>query len=299
MKDREAFILENMGLVGMVASRYRHTIWDNPALDYGDLVNIGSIGLINACDRYNPKFNVKFSTYATCLIEGEVTRFLRDRVDLMRPPRYAKSIMTKILKAGLLNESPIVISKLLDIPINKVETTLNFNKQGTVEYFASVIYESEGTAITLADKIGVEPDMAADVEVEQFIKRFDEQTQRIIKLRMLDLRQAEIGDIIGVSPAQVSRILVGVKKELRRKTAKKRNWKLAVKLAKETDLTADEIMKRTGISQTAIHSCLKNYRVTEQEIAEIEKRIAAEAKEPPVKTYTLTPDELEKYKKVS
>jgi len=57
--ERDAFILENMGLVRMVANRYSGLVKNNPALDMDDLISAGTIGLIKACDDFDPSFGTK------------------------------------------------------------------------------------------------------------------------------------------------------------------------------------------------------------------------------------------------
>ncbi|OZV12311.1 hypothetical protein CIW83_09435 [Tissierella sp. P1] len=62
--DRDTFIQQNMGLVGMVVNKLAYRITDNPFIDREDLTNIGAIGLIKAYDRFDPSYEVQFSTYA-------------------------------------------------------------------------------------------------------------------------------------------------------------------------------------------------------------------------------------------
>ena len=74
--DKQAenrMVEENMGLVYSIARRFL-----NRGYDAEDLTQIGAIGLIKAVKKFNPEFNVQFSTYAVPLIIGEIQRFLRD-----------------------------------------------------------------------------------------------------------------------------------------------------------------------------------------------------------------------------
>ena len=64
---------ENLPLVHYVVKRFR-----DRGTEYEDLVQYGCIGLIKAIDRFDPGYNVRFSTYAVPIIMGEVRRFLRD-----------------------------------------------------------------------------------------------------------------------------------------------------------------------------------------------------------------------------
>ncbi len=216
MKDRDAFISENMGLVGMIANRYRRATQNNPMLDYEDLVSMGSEGLIKACDRFDPAFGTQFSTYAVLIIENEIRRFLRDHNSLIKLPR-SRQYLTKISQAGLIGEKPDVISEKLNIPLIGVKNALKYYKYKTCDYLDRVIYEDGGTPVTLADTIGAELDMDSKMMAEQTLSQFDERTQRIIKFRLQGLTQMEIAKIIGVSQTQISRILISAREKLKAK----------------------------------------------------------------------------------
>lgn len=74
--DKQAqsiMVEENMGLVYSIVKRFT-----NRGYEAEDLVQIGAIGLIKAVQKFNPEFNVQFSTYAVPMITGEIKRFMRD-----------------------------------------------------------------------------------------------------------------------------------------------------------------------------------------------------------------------------
>ena len=70
---RDKLVTDNMGLVVSVARRY---VGRGQELE--DLIQIGLIGLVKAIDRFDMDYEVKLSTYAVPLIQGEIRRFLRD-----------------------------------------------------------------------------------------------------------------------------------------------------------------------------------------------------------------------------
>lgn len=298
--DRDTFIQENMGLVGMVANRFLKTIEGNPTLDRDDLVNIGAIGLIEAYDRFDPSYDVKFSTYAVPMIVGSIKRFFRDHLDSIKFSRKSKSDCYTILKANLLGEKPAIISQLLDMPLENVENALAYYKYKYTDSLDQVIYEDDGNPITLAGKVGTEINMDSNIELESLLRQFDERTQKIIKLRLQDLSQSEIAKVIGVSQVTISRILTKVQKEIKggievtESNKKKPDFNLAVKLAKETNLTGYAIHQQTGVSRATAYKYISQYRTTKEEIEEVKKRV--EGKKTPVKTYNLSSEELEKYR---
>ena len=81
---REQLVTENMGLVWSMVRRFA-----NRGVEMEDLCQIGSIGLLKAIDKFDPSFEVCFSTYAVPMIAGEIRRFLRSEgmVKVSRPIR--------------------------------------------------------------------------------------------------------------------------------------------------------------------------------------------------------------------
>ena len=89
---RDTLFAENMGLVYSVTRRFL-----GRGVEMEDLFQIGSIGLLKAVDKFNPEFDVKFSTYAVPMIVGEIKRFLRDD-GILKVSRSIKENQYKIYK---------------------------------------------------------------------------------------------------------------------------------------------------------------------------------------------------------
>ncbi len=209
--DRDTFILENMGLVRMVVNRHKNRIYSHPSINAEDLENIGVIGLIKAYDRFDPSYGTEFSTYAVPTIEGEIRRAIRDNLDTVRFTRQSKIDYQRIVEANLLNEEPEIIAEKLEISIDDVQNALDYYNYRFPDSLDMTIYEDDGSPITLADKVGYEPDLDSNLEIELYLNQFDERTQKIIKLRLQDLTQKEIAKTIGVSQVQISRTLSRIK----------------------------------------------------------------------------------------
>lgn len=91
---RDTLFAENMGLVYSVTRRFL-----GRGVEMEDLFQIGSIGLLKAVDKFNPEFDVKFSTYAVPMIVGEIKRFLRDD-GILKVSRSIKENQYKTIKCG-------------------------------------------------------------------------------------------------------------------------------------------------------------------------------------------------------
>ena len=96
---QDKLVAENMGLINLAAKRYLGF-----GVDYEDLFQIGSIGLIKAAKAFDESKNLKFSTYAVAKITGEIKTYLRDNGEI-KIPRSVKEQKFKIekVRSELLN----------------------------------------------------------------------------------------------------------------------------------------------------------------------------------------------------
>ena len=212
--ERDAFILENMGLVRMVANRYSGLVKNNPALDMDDLISAGTIGLIKACDDFDPSFGTKFSTYAVHMVHGTILRYLQNSIDLIKFSRGVKDDHWAIKRLGLSGEKPEIIADKMNKPLKNIKKALEYSEYRNVKSLDYIIYEDEGSPITLGEQIGAEVDMDSDLELKLLLNQFNERTRKIITLKMQGLTQTEIGKIIGVSQTQISRVLRKVRNKI-------------------------------------------------------------------------------------
>ena len=90
---RDRLVTENMGLVWSIVRRFA-----GRGHELEDLFQIGSIGLLKAIDKFDPSFEVRFSTYAVPMITGEIKRFLRDD-GMIKVSRSLKEMSVKIQAA--------------------------------------------------------------------------------------------------------------------------------------------------------------------------------------------------------
>jgi RNA polymerase sigma-B factor len=136
-----------------------------------DLVQVGVLGLIAAIDRCDPERADQLTAYSTRCVEGEIRRHLRDRCAPLRVPRRLQS------DAALMAAVRMPLS-LEDEP-------------------------EEGGATHPPDDVGV-----ARALVASAARSLDRRERRVVALRyFLDLSQAEIGDVVGLSQVHVGRVL--------------------------------------------------------------------------------------------
>ncbi|MBC5997523.1 RNA polymerase sporulation sigma factor SigF [Romboutsia ilealis] len=208
---KEILIKNNLGLVRSVISKF-----SNIGYERDDLFQLGSIGLIKSIYKFDPKFNVKFSTYAVPMILGEIKRYLRDD-GMVKVSRSLKQIaikaktQTEVLTKKLGRE-PSIEELAHELDVEKEDLVMAMEANFSVEYLHGVIHEEEGSPICLIDKISLkgeneEERVIDNLLLKQVLDKLEKRERQIIVLRYFeDKTQSEIGDILNISQVQVSRI---------------------------------------------------------------------------------------------
>lgn len=221
--DKEAkdiLIEENMGLVYSVANRYC-----GRGCEKEDLIQIGSIGLLKAVDKFDFSFGVQFSTYAVPMIMGEIKRFLRDDGAL----KVSRSLKEAALKGYRSRE--VLQKKLNREPtINEISKDCDIEEEILTQAFEAVtpphsIYESvksDNREIALLDTIkGVDEEekITDRVMISNILNSLKPRERQILLLRYFKNKtQAEVAKVVGVSQVQISRIEKRVIEQIRK------NW---------------------------------------------------------------------------
>ncbi len=218
---REELVERFMPLARRLASRYA-----GGAEPYDDLIQVASVGLVKAIDRFDTDRGVEFSTYATPTIIGEIKRYFRDRGWAIRVPRRLQELRMQIGSASAeltqrLGRSPTPRELAAEIGCS-VEDVLegieSSNAYSTLSLDASD--NSEDGAATMLDAIGVVDENLEHVEIRESIKplldRLDAREKRILLLRFFkNMTQSQIAEEIGVSQMHVSRLLTRTLEQLR------------------------------------------------------------------------------------
>jgi len=217
---REALIHLHLPLVEHCARRFR-----NRGEPLEDLVQVGTIGLIKAIDRFDTERGVEFSTYATPTIIGEVKRHFRDRGWAIRVPRRLQELRLQIstTTADLtqsLGRSPKP-SELADAIGCTVEEIIegleSSNAYSTLSLDAG---NDDNETASLVDVLGIDDADLEYVELRESLKplldALPTREKRILMLRFFrNMTQSQIAEQIGVSQMHVSRLLTRTLAQLR------------------------------------------------------------------------------------
>ena len=213
-RARETLIRRYLPLARRLARRYQHT--DEPL---EDLVQVASIGLLKAIDRFDCAREVMFSSYAVPTILGELKRHFRDRTWSVRVPRDLQELALRVDQAVAklsigMRRSPSVgeIARLVDASEEQVLEALEAMgayRAGSLDAPRST---REEETESVADSLGSDDSGFERAEeratLQPLLDRISERERIVLELRFgEDLTQAEIGERIGVSQMQVSRLI--------------------------------------------------------------------------------------------
>ncbi|HEU4701945.1 MAG TPA: SigB/SigF/SigG family RNA polymerase sigma factor [Conexibacter sp.] len=202
----------HLGLARHLALRYSDS---GEPLD--DLFQVASLGLVNAVDRFDPSRGIAFTTFAVPTILGELKRHFRDRGWAIHVPRDLKEASLRVRRAiaghhGERPPTPAELAEATGLSLEGVLEALDVaGVQRTLSLDAPTNSEEEGGA-TLVDLLGAddaELSRATDrTLLEALMRAVTPREREILRLRFVeDMTQSEIGERIGVSQMQVSRIL--------------------------------------------------------------------------------------------
>lgn len=205
----------------VIVKKIAGTISIQSGISNEDLVQVGSIGLIKAIEFFNPDKNVKFKTYASYFIRGEIKHYLRDKASIIKAPRELQELVFKISSAvknlkekGFEDPTEQQIAEIAGIDIKKIHEVLEIELCKTTLSLDQAISSVDDDDITLIDKIpaGDYQEFMNSYEnkimLAQAIKKLPADLREIIELSYYhDLNQREISERIHISQMQVSRRL--------------------------------------------------------------------------------------------
>jgi RNA polymerase sigma-B factor len=225
-RAREALVDGFLPLARSLARRYARS---SESLE--DLVQVASLGLVKAVDRFDPARGLAFSSYAVPVIVGELKRYFRDSGWAVHVPRDAKERARKVqaaaqLLAGESGRSPTIRELVQHVGLSEEQV---LDSLETAQGYAAVSLDaprSTGHARveSYLDRIGEEDHSLAMVDAavtfSTAIEELPMRERRILHLRFVeDLTQTEIAERIGVSQMHASRLLRRSLQRLRELTA--------------------------------------------------------------------------------
>ncbi|MFJ4849059.1 MULTISPECIES: SigB/SigF/SigG family RNA polymerase sigma factor [unclassified Streptomyces] len=210
---RAALIEVNLPLVRYAAARFRSR---NEPME--DVVQVGTIGLINAIDRFDPERGVQFPTFAMPTVVGEIKRYFRDNVRTVHVPRRLHELWVQV--SGAIEDLTVAhgrtpttaeIADRLKLSEDEVLACLEAGRAYHATSLEAAQEGGEGSP-GLLDRLGYEDPALTGVEhrdlVRHLLVQLPERERRILLLRYFgNLTQSQISAELGVSQMHVSRLL--------------------------------------------------------------------------------------------
>jgi RNA polymerase sigma-B factor len=221
-RAREDLVQRFLPLARKLARRY-----SGAREPFDDLMQVASLGLVKAIDRFDPDRGTAFSSFAVPTILGELKRYFRDLGWAVHVPRGAQELALKVEEAqqqltSRTGRPPSVpdLAEFLELSIEDVLDALETAGAHHCVSLDTPREDSDGDSGTLADAFGEHDPRFELVEASASIaagaKHLSARERRVLELRFVqDLTQTQIADEIGVSQMQVSRILRRALSQLR------------------------------------------------------------------------------------
>jgi RNA polymerase sigma-B factor len=227
-KDRSPVVREELAERFMPLARRLASRYAGGAEPFDDLVQVASMGLVKAIDRFDPERGTAFSTFAVPTILGELKRHFRDRGWSVHVPRDVQERILKVERAtaelpARLGRAPTVadIAERLDVTEEQVLEAMHASQgHHAISLDASSTFADGEEPAPLGERIGAD-DMSFDTveygaAIQPVLESISERDRTVLHLRFVeDLTQSEIAERVGVSQMHVSRILRSILDQLR------------------------------------------------------------------------------------
>lgn len=217
--DRETLILEHMPLVRALARRYA-----NRGEPLDDLIQVGTIGLIKAIDRFDESRGTALASFATPTILGEIRRHFRDRTWMVHVPRGVQDAHATVNRTidtltAELRRSPSVREVAAETNLTE-EEVLDAIAAGAAYRPVSLSRPATGSEEDDPIDLGVEEEgfdwAEGRAALGNRLQEIPDRERQIIVLRFKDgLTQSEIAERVGISQMHVSRLLAKALQTLR------------------------------------------------------------------------------------
>jgi len=212
---RDKIVENNLYIAEILAHRFI-----NRGIDYDDIYQVACMGIVYAVERFDPDKNVRFATYATPTVMGEIRHYFRDKGNIIRIPKKLYDIFYKAecIKRHRNESDRSEISRILNISDDMLERAY---KAGNYAFIESL--ENEAFAdgkLSAANTVGYDDNSFLMIENSDFIehcmKNLAENEREFIKLRFYDeMKQSDIAKKMNISQMSVSRLERSVLEKLK------------------------------------------------------------------------------------
>jgi RNA polymerase sigma-B factor len=215
---RDQLVTSHLGLAHQLARRF-----SNRGESHDDLVQVASLALVKAAERFDPERGIMFSTFAAASIIGELKRHFRDRGWAVRAPRRLQELLLEI--GSTVDRLGQELGRAPTVPelaqaINATEADVLEALEAGQSYRTSSIDAPDKEGQTMAESLGAEDGGFTMVEnhsaLAKAMESLSPRDRQLVQLRFVDgLSQSEIAARLSVSQMQISRLLAACLRQLR------------------------------------------------------------------------------------
>jgi RNA polymerase sigma-B factor len=211
-ETRDRLIESHLPLVRALARRYA-----GRGEAFEDLVQIGTIGLIRASDRFDPGRGVAFASFAAPAVEGEIRRHLAEHGPAVRIPRALQKMTGQLRRsraelAAQLGRSPTLEELAAALGVDEKDVERGLQAERARETVSIAGDDSSGEVADPQPLAGSDDRLL----LQRAMEALDDRERRIVFLRFhADMTERDIARAIGVSQAHVSRLLASALAKLR------------------------------------------------------------------------------------
>lgn len=218
---RDHLVAEHLGLAEYLARRFA-----NRGEPLDDLVQVASLGLIKAVDRFDPERGLEFSTFATPTIVGELKRHFRDKGWAVRVPRRIQDLHLEITAivgdlSHQLARSPTVAEIARAARVTEEEVIEGLDAGSAYRSTSLDAGTADDEDFSLGETLGSDDPALLDAErraaLSPLLRGFEPRERAILYMRFFEgMTQSEIGEKLGISQMHVSRLLSRSLQRMRR-----------------------------------------------------------------------------------
>ncbi len=219
---RDEIIRRYVYIADIIAKKYtKNNRQYNNGAEYEDIYQVACIGLMYAIERYDADKGVKFASFATPTIVGEVRKYFRDKGFVMRVPARLYEVFRKAerIKRSGAGRSAKEMARILGVSESIINEAY---RMGDTAFMRSIESEiaGDGDRVALADTLGADDKEFLVIENSDFIdycaKKLNPEEREFVRMRYYEeMNQRDIAKIMSMTQMQVSRLEKKVLKKLR------------------------------------------------------------------------------------
>lgn len=211
--NREEFIRQGLKSVRKIAQRYKALCYAK-GIDIEDLISEGTIGLLLAYDRFDPgEREVHFNAFSFPYIKGHMLQFIQNKAAIIRFPQVPGQWVQKIVSENLESRTPEVVSKKLNLSLEKATVALQNSKLGLVGSLNKTVRLGNGEEGNELINFVPTHDDDSVLQVEQFINTLDSFEKRVVGFLLDGFKLYEVARRMSVSKDKLNSCLDALQKK--------------------------------------------------------------------------------------